>query len=85
LKNVVILTLFENMVLPVAPLFDLGVDFHVFLCKKIGFLGQSSCFEVTVLIKSVTLFFEQCEILGQRLKGKIRKVAHPPPKFDATQ
>jgi hypothetical protein len=43
------------MVLPVAPLFDLGVDFDVFLCKNMGFLGHSSRFEVTVLIKSVSL------------------------------
>jgi hypothetical protein len=33
LKNVVILTPLEKMVLPVAPLFDLGVDFHVFYAK----------------------------------------------------
>jgi hypothetical protein len=44
------------MVLPVAPFFDLGVDFDVFLFKNMGFLCQSSCFEVTVLVKSVTLF-----------------------------
>jgi hypothetical protein len=43
------------MVLPVAPLFDLGVDFDVFLCKNMVFLGQSSRFEVTVLIKLVTM------------------------------
>jgi hypothetical protein len=55
LKNIVILTPFKKMVLLVAPLFDLGVDFDVFLSKHMGFLGQSSHFEVTVLIKSVTL------------------------------
>jgi hypothetical protein len=32
-ENVVILTPFKKMVLPVAPLFDLGVDFDVFYAK----------------------------------------------------
>ena len=33
MKNVVILTPIKKVVLPIAPLFDLGVDFHVFYAK----------------------------------------------------
>jgi hypothetical protein len=32
-RNVVILTMFKTMVLLVAPIFELGVDFHVFYAK----------------------------------------------------
>jgi hypothetical protein len=48
IEKVVILTLFEKMVLWVALLFYLGVDFHVFNAKKwvfgpnFSFLGSSS-------------------------------------------
>jgi hypothetical protein len=49
------------MVLLVALLFDLGVDFDVFLCRNMGFLGQSSCFEVIVLIKLVTMLVAKME------------------------
>jgi hypothetical protein len=49
LKNIVILTPFKKMVLLVAPLFDLGVDFDVFYEKMWVFLAR-------VLIKSVDLF-----------------------------
>jgi hypothetical protein len=60
------------MGLPVTPLFDLGVDFHVFKCKTMGFKGYSSRFEVTVLVKSVNMFhpnpivcaFSQCYLIA---------------------
>jgi hypothetical protein len=47
------------MVLQVAPLFDLGVDFDVFYAKY-GFLGQISHFGVALLIKSVTMLLVLC-------------------------
>jgi hypothetical protein len=37
-----------------------------FFCKNMGFLGQSSRFEVTVLIKLVTLF---CSDASRKLEG----------------
>jgi hypothetical protein len=45
LKKVVILTRLEKMVLPVAPLFDLGVDFKVFLSNYLIFKAmlEKSC------------------------------------------
>jgi hypothetical protein len=55
LKNVLFLTPFEKIMPPIAPFFDLVVDFHVFYEQNMGFWGHSSRFGVTVLIKSVTL------------------------------
>jgi hypothetical protein len=59
------------MVLPVAPLFDLGVDFMFFM-QKYGFY-YSSRFEVTVLIKLVTMLIAMIEKLGKYENPKKRK------------
>jgi hypothetical protein len=62
------------MVLLVAPLFDLGVDFDVFYTKIMGFLGQISRFEVTVLIKLVTMLmmFMIHELMSQNTLNKLK-------------